>query len=237
MLHLPTVLYHWRVVPGSAAAEVSAKPYAFVSAQKAIEQHLERTGVKATASSIRPGFTLVRRELTARPKISIIIPTRGDLKRVWGVTTCIVSNAVNSILNLSTYDNYEVIVMRDVPPTGGEPASWNFVNDPRVRVIDYPFPFNFADKCNVGVLHAEGDVIVLLNDDTQVITPDWLESLAALLEDESVGMVGPMLLLEDGRIQSAGHINDPTPRHLGADRKSTRLNSSHEWISRMPSSA
>jgi len=216
VLHLPTVLYHWRVVPGSAAAEVSAKPYAFISAQKAIEQHLVRTGVKASASSIRPGFTLVRRELTSRPKISIIIPTRGDMKRVWGVTTCIVSNAVNSILTLSTYDNYEVIVMRDVPPTGGEPASWGFVNDPRVRVIDYPFPFNFADKCNVGVLHAEGDVIILLNDDTQVISPDWLESLTALLEDDSVGMVGPMLLLEDGRIQSAGHINDPTPRHLGA---------------------
>jgi GT2 family glycosyltransferase len=172
--------------------------------------------VKASASSIRPGFTLVRRELTSRPKISIIIPTRGDMKRVWGVTTCIVSNAVNSILTLSTYDNYEVIVMRDVPPTGGEPASWGFVNDPRVRVIDYPFPFNFADKCNVGVLYAEGDVIILLNDDTQVISPDWLESLTALLEDDSVGMVGPMLLLEDGRIQSAGHINDPTPRHLGA---------------------
>lgn len=215
--HIPEVLYHWRCVPGSAAAEVGAKPYAYESGRRALEEHFQRCGIDATVEMKLPGHYQYRRNaLTSMPLVSIIIPTRGDRKRVWGVTTCLVVNAMESILKTSTYSNIEIIVVNDVHPDGSSIHAFDTPNDPRITVISYDKPFNFSDKCNVGFFASHGDVVIMLNDDTQVITPDWIEQLLGHLEDPEVAMVGPMLLLEDGRIQSAGHTNKPTPSHIGS---------------------
>ena len=86
----------------------------------------------------------------------------------------------------------------------------------RLIAVEYNKEFNFSDKINIGAMHASGDVILMLNDDTQVKTPDWIEELIGYLEEPDVGMVGPRLVLADGRVQSAGHYNVFTPHHLGA---------------------
>lgn len=215
--HIPEILYHWRCVPGSAAAEINAKPYAYDSGRRALEEHFKRSGIDATVEMKLPGhYQYRRRSLVSRPLVSIIIPTRGDRKRVWGISTCLIANAIESILNSSTYENIEIIVVNDVNPDGSSIHSFDLPNDSRITVIKYKKAFNFSDKCNVGFLASHGDVVIMLNDDTQVITPDWIEQLLGHLEDPEVAMVGPMLLLEDGRIQSAGHCNKPTPSHIGS---------------------
>jgi GT2 family glycosyltransferase len=208
-------LYHWRAIPGSAASVHDAKPYAFDSAVKASKEHLARTGQQADVWMSDDGFIQIRPTVNKKPRVSIVIPTRGDAKRIWGVHTCLVEHAVNSILRLTTYANYEIVVVHDYKD--GKPIyDINLGDDPRVKVVPYQAPFNFSDKCNVGVKASSGDVIVLLNDDVQLVSPDWLETFVALLQYEGVAMVGPLLMLEDGRIQSAGHTNIPSPHNIGS---------------------
>jgi len=215
--HIPEVLYHWRCVPGSAAADTDAKPYAYESGRKALEEHFARCDIDATVEMSLPGHYQHRlNKLKQSPLVSIIIPTRGDRKKVWGITTCLIVNAIESIIKTSTYSNFEVVVVNDVNLDGTSIHAFDAPSDARVRIISYDKQFNFSDKCNVGFFASKGEVVIMLNDDTQVITPDWIEQLIGHLEDPEVAMVGPMLLLEDGRIQSAGHTNKPTPSHIGS---------------------
>ena len=214
--HIQKVLYHWRAVPGSAANELDAKPYALVSAERAVKDHLKRVKMDATVAVSNAGFIQVRPVISSPPpKVSIIIPTRGDAQRVWGMHTCLIENAISSILNKSTYANFEIVVVLDVKDSKPiRPV--NLPTDPRVSVVHYDSPFNFSDKCNVGVKHSTGEIVILLNDDTEIIDPDWIETLVSMLQFPDVAMVGPMLLLEDSRIQSAGHTNIPTPHNIGS---------------------
>jgi glycosyltransferase involved in cell wall biosynthesis len=220
--HIPEVLYNWRAVPGSAANQLDAKPYALDSAERAVQDHLRRVNIQADVSVSSGGFIQVKPTLSSPPpKVSIVIPTRGDAQRVWGVYTCLIDNAVASILEKSTYTNYEIVVVLDVKESKPiHPVS--LPNDPRVTVVHYDAPFNFSDKCNVGVQRSSGDVVILLNDDTQIIDPDWIETLVSMLQFPGVAMVGPMLLLEDSRIQSAGHTNIPSPHNIGSGLSSTQ---------------
>ncbi len=217
--HVPKVLYHWRALPGSTAELQHAKPYALESSVKAVSEHLSRTGVHAKTWMSDDGYIQVFPELDSRPKVSIVIPTRGDSKRIWGQHTNLVAYAVDSILRNTTYPDFEVVVVYDY--VNGEPANpVQIPTDWRVKLVPYDAPFNFSDKCNVGVKQSSGDVIVLLNDDVYVDDPTWLDALVAMLQFDNVGMAGPLLLLEDGRIQSAGHTNDPTPHSLGSGESS-----------------
>jgi glycosyltransferase involved in cell wall biosynthesis len=222
--HIGQVLYHWRAIPGSAASVHDAKPYAFDSAVKATKEHMARTNQQADVWMSDEGFIQIRPKMNESPRVSIVIPTRGDAKRIWGVHTCLVEHAVNSILRQTTYANYEIVVVHDYKD-GAPIYNIDLGADPRVKVVPYQAPFNFSDKCNVGVKASSGDVIVLLNDDVQLVSPDWLETFVAMLQYEGVGMVGPMLLLEDGRIQSAGHTNIPTPHNLGSGLSSKSVGS------------
>jgi glycosyltransferase involved in cell wall biosynthesis len=214
--HIPEVLYHWRAIPGSAANQLDAKPYALVSAERAVIDHLRRVKIDATVSVSDAGFIQVRPTISSPPpKVSIIIPTRGDGQRVWGVHTCLIENAVASILNKSTYSNYEIVVVLDVKE-GKSQFPVSLPDDPRINIVQYVLPFNFSDKCNIGVQHSTGEIVILLNDDTEVIDSDWIETLVSMLQFPDVAMVGPMLLLEDSRIQSAGHTNIPSPHNIGS---------------------
>jgi glycosyltransferase involved in cell wall biosynthesis len=215
IVHIPKVLYHWQQVTGSAATTIDAKPYAFEAATKAVKEHCERVGIAAEVTSTSVGYLQTRRTCFPRKRVSIIIPTRGDRKMIWGTPTCLVANSIKSVIQKSTYVDYEIILVHDRTPMI-DPDLEPFVALSNVNLQWYDKPFDFSDKCNVGSLAATGDVLIFLNDDTQVITPDWIQILISYLDDEDVAMVGPMLLLEDGRIQSAGHANNPTPHNLGA---------------------
>jgi len=146
--------------------------------------------------------------------VSIIIPTCGTRRSVFGVDTCLVVNAVESIERKSSYTNYEIIVVVDKGTPDEVISQLRSASPNRLKIIDYDRPFNFSEKCNIGVVNSDSPFFVLLNDDTEIITPDWLEMMLGQMQEPDVAMVGPLLLLEDGRVQSAGHSVTPVPDHF-----------------------
>lgn len=214
IIHVPKVLYHWRTVDGSTSVNVGSKPYVFESARRAVAEHCERMGITAEVTVQPSGYIKCARRPNCQPLVSIIIPTRGDRKMIWGIETCLAANAVRSVLEKSTYADLEVILVHDrVPMLDKE--MFPLLEDGRVSVTWYDKPFDFSDKCNVGFRASRGEVIILLNDDVEIDSPDWIETLISYLDDD-VAMVGPMTRLEDGRIQSAGHGHTGGPHNLGS---------------------
>jgi len=213
--HIPEVLYHWRMLPTSAAASTEAKPYAVEAGRRAVEEHCARVGIPATVEAQEPpGNYRVRRRLEGRPLVSIIIPTRGSSGRVWGVERCFVIEAVRSIVEHATYDNVEFVVVADDDTPEVVRRGLERVAGDKLKLIRYDKPFNFADKINVGRLHSDGDVLLLLNDDVEVVTPDFIEVMAALALEPDVGSVGAKLLYANGTLQHAGHLYNGDALHL-----------------------
>ena len=213
--HIPRVLYHWRMSVGSTAADADAKPYALEAGRRAVAEHLDRVGVEAEVSLTDQRYLRVRRSPHATPRVSLIIPTNGARGRVWGQSMTLVENCVASIVARSTYPDIEIVVVHDMIEESLLARLRALAGD---RLVEVPFdrPFNFSEKINLGVVRSTGSIVVPLNDDTMVASPDWLETLVAHLEEPDVGMVGPRLLLADGRIQSAGHYNKFGPHHVAA---------------------
>ncbi len=215
--HVRRVLYHWRIIPGSTAGDSQAKPAAYDAGQRSISDHCERAGIDAEVDKLadQPGSYRVRRRLRRRPKVSIVMPTAGARRKLWGVEVCLPVNAIRQSCRVTSYSEVEWVVAFAAecdPPTVAEVKS--VCTGPVVEVTQAP-GFNFADAVNRGVQAATGEIVVLLNDDVELLTPDWLEQFVAMLEDESVGSVGAKLLLPNFRIQSAGHCHGDTPEHLG----------------------
>ncbi len=134
---------------------------------------------------------------------------------MWGQSLTLVENCVASIIARSTYPDVEIIVVHDMIDESLLARLKALAGD---RLVEVPFdrPFNFSEKINLGVARSSGRIVVPLNDDTMVASPGWLETLVAHLEEPDIGMVGPRLLLADGRIQSAGHCNKFGPHHVAA---------------------
>lgn len=223
--HIPRILYHWRVVPGSAAGDVHAKPYAYDAGKKAVESHFARHKVSVNIEKLNPGSYQHRFATTDKlqlPHVSIVIPTRGDTSRVWGAATCMVENTVQNIIEKSTYRSFDIVVVRDVNPDGSMVYPFTMPAQKNVRFVDFFDSFNIAAKWNVGVLASRGEVVVVLDDDTQIASPDWLEQIVGQYQFDNVGIVGPLLLLADGRIASAGISTTPRIRHVGHGDSSTK---------------
>jgi GT2 family glycosyltransferase len=148
------------------------------------------------------------------PLVSIIIPTAGLARVVRGETMNLVLNCVESILSQSTYREYEVICVIDGQTSEDTRNALMSSGDPRLRLVEYLLAFNFARKINFGAAHSRGDYLLLLNDDTQVITPNWIESMLCYAQSDRVGAVGAKLLFSDGRIQHVGVVAvDGNPGH------------------------
>jgi glycosyltransferase involved in cell wall biosynthesis len=218
--HVPQILYHWRVVPGSTAGDVHAKPYAYDAGQKAVHMHFQRKRIPATISKLSPGSYSHVFDTNGSPLVSIVIPTRGDTSRIWGVETCLVEGIVNTILKTTDYPNFEIVVVRDVNANGQMVHPFTLPNDARIMLADFDQSFNLAKKWNHGVLASQGKVVVVLDDDTHVDKPEWLSQIVGQLQFSDIGVVGPMLLLEDGRISSAGITMKPKPTHLSHGKSS-----------------
>jgi GT2 family glycosyltransferase len=221
--HIPEILYHWRIIAGSAAGDASAKPYAWIAGQRAIQSHCDRTGFEAEVEHTmdHPGWYHLRPRLREHPRVSIVIPSAGAEKVLRGRRTVLVEQCVRSVLERSTYDNYDfVVVLDDHAPT--QVAERLRGLDERVQVVPWTREFNFAEKINWGAGFARGDHLLLLNDDVEVETPDFLESLLMYSRVEEIGAVGARLLFGDGRLQHAGIVNTTQgPSHVfygfGAD--------------------
>jgi len=188
----------------------------------AVQQHCTRTGIDAVCTideemqSVR-----VKRRLHSQPKISVIVPTRGTTDILKGNQVVLAAHAIKTLIDYSTYQNFDFIAVLDSDtPSEGRQAIIKAGGD-RLKVVDYDQPFNFAEKINLGAVCSNSDLLLLLNDDTEIISPDALETLSSILEDPSVAMAGPMLLYEDLAIQSAGHILNPVPIDLYRGHSST----------------
>ncbi|MGA0377623.1 MAG: glycosyltransferase family 2 protein [Ilumatobacteraceae bacterium] len=181
----------------------------------AVAQHLARRAIAADVvfDADTPAVR-VRRRLQHQPKISVVIPTRGSSAELRGVSTPFVVNAVRTLVERSTYQNFEIIVVADTPTPAAVRAELSEIGGNRLLIVDYDKAFNFAVKNNIGVAHSNGEFVLLLNDDTELISPDALETMLALFEDGNVGIVGPILYFEDGTIQSAGHVFTPDPTDM-----------------------
>ena len=223
--HIPSILYHWRVVPGSAAGDVHAKPYAYDAGKKAVESHFARHKISVNVEKLNPGsyqHRFVPAEKSNLPHVSIVIPTRGDTSRIWGAATCMVENTVQNLLYKSTYPSFDIVIVRDVNNEGNAIHPFTVPVTKNVRCIDFAGQFNIAAKWNAGVLASRGEIVVVLDDDTQIESSDWLEQLVGQFQFQNVGIVGTLLLQMDGRIASAGISTSPRIRHIGHGDSSTQ---------------
>lgn len=199
--HIPRILYSWRESETSTAANASAKPYAHTAGKNALDAHLKRKfGPKARAEETEYLFVFSPRfHLDKAPLASIIIP----MKDHWEMTDA----CIKSIFEKTTYPNYEIIILNNRSQKADTYAWFEKVKqENRVRVIDADMEFNWSKINNFGIRHAKGDVFVFLNNDTLVISPDWLDRLAENALRPDVGVVGGLLLYEDNTIQHAGVV-------------------------------
>ena len=205
--HVPRVLYHWRMIETSAAGGgEAAKPWAFEAGARAVQAHCARVGLQARAERDpeHPGVYRLVAELTDRPLVSIVIPTNGQAREIRYRQEVLVCNCVRSIVEASTYDNYEIVVVADSSTPAGVLSELEALAGDRLRLVDYDRPFSFSEKINEGVARSKGDHLLLLNDDIEVATPSWIERLVMYSMLDGVGAVGGRLLWEDGRLQHVG---------------------------------
>ena len=182
---------------------------------RAVQEHLVRLGIAADVEfDDSTPCVRVRRRLSRRPLVSVVIPTRGSSAELRGTSTPLVVNTIRTLLQKSTYNELEFIVVADTPTPQEVRAELAQVAGDRLLLVNYDQAFNFAAKNNIGVAHSNGDYVLLLNDDTEIITPDAIETMLSIFEDPTVGIVGPILHFEDGSIQSAGHVFSPDPTDM-----------------------
>ena len=201
IVHIPRILYHWRIIPGSTSENISAKPKAVDAGKRAIEAALKRRKIKGTVdSSNNDGTYIVSYEIKNDPKISIIIPTRDYADTL---ETCL-----KSIYKKSTYKNYEIIIIDN---NSQEQETFDLFEKYKkahknFKVLRLECEFNYSYINNEAVKQATGDYILLLNNDTEVITEDWLEKMVMYASRPHIGAVGAKLLYPDNTIQHGGMI-------------------------------
>ena len=202
VVHVPKLLYYWRSHAGSVASDINAKSYAIEAAKGAVSAHLTEQGFHNFEISSTKAFETIFRvkyEILGNPKVSIVIPNKDhieDLKR-----------CVTSIVEKSTYDNYEIVIVENNSVTEEIFEYYKKLEEnPFIRVITYEGDFNYSKINNLGVSQTTGDYVLLLNNDTQVITLDWMEELLMYAQRKDVGAVGAKLYYEDNTIQHAGVV-------------------------------
>lgn len=219
LYHVPKVLYHWRLIPESTASGHEVKPYAETAAQRALAAHLARIDVQATVEPAprASGFSRILYALPAQqPSVEIVIPTRDS--------AVLVSQCIDSIRDKTTYENYMVTIIDN---GSTEQSTFDlfasYESDPRVRVVRDDSPFNYSAINNRVALASKADYVCLMNNDIEVIAPDWLSEMVSIAQQNKVGAVGAKLLYPDDTVQHAGvivglggvagHSHKHAPRH------------------------
>ena len=206
IVHVPRLLYYWRCHEASVASNIEAKPYAINAAKEAVADHLRRHGYdhfKITSTRAFETIFKIRYEIIGTPKISIIIPNKDhveDLRR-----------CIGSILEKSTYDNYEIIVVENNSTREETFAYYRQISEnDKITVVTYKpaegETFNYSKVNNFGVSMSTGEYVLLLNNDTEVITVNWLEELLMYAQRNDVACVGAKLYYPNKTIQHAGVV-------------------------------
>lgn len=216
IVHVPRVLYHWRMLENSAASSGEAKPYAAEAGVRAVQAHCERIGLPAEVSldEADPGILHLEPRLRREPLVSIVIPTGGQARDVRFEPIVLVQHCVRSIVERSTYENYEIVVVYDEGMDEGVLEELRRLAGERLRLVEFTGPFDFSKKVNAGAVRSRGEQLLLLNDDIEVATANWIERMVMYSDHEGIGVVGGRLLWGDGRLQHVGiAFEDALPHH------------------------
>ena len=204
IVHIPKILYHWRVHKTSTASVADSKPYAYEAGIKVIEEHLKRTEKKGKVEYGQdvPGIYKIKYDVVGNPKVSILIPNKDNIN--------LLKVCINSILKLTTYKNYEICIIEN---NSEKDETFNYYEQisklDNIKILRYSGKneFNYSALINFGVKNVDGDFILQLNNDTKLLTPDWLEVMIGYLtQNKEVGAIGARLYYEDKTIQHAGII-------------------------------
>lgn len=198
--HVHKVLYHWRTHEKSTSDNPDSKLYAFHAGKRAVESHLQRMGIQATVEETCDlGYYRVKYPVTGHPMVSILIPNKDQLATL--------KKCLKSVWEKTEYDNYEILIIEN---NSTEKETFDFykkIDGKRhVRVLYWDREFNYSAINNFGAKHAKGEYLLLLNNDTEVITKGWMKELLSNCQRPEVGMVGAKLYFPDNTIQSAGTI-------------------------------
>ncbi len=224
IVHVPRLMYYWRSHAGSVASGIQAKPYAVEAAKGAVAEHLKKHGYDHFRIQSTRAFETIFKisyEIQGNPRVSIVIANKDhytDLER-----------CISSIREKSTYDNYEIVVVENNSETeeikqyytkllgydyneaaakalqkGETPVLCS--EDGSIKIVVYQGAFNYSAVNNLGVCHTTGEYILLLNNDIQIITVNWMEELLMYAQREDVGAVGAKLYYSDKTIQHAGVV-------------------------------
>jgi glycosyltransferase involved in cell wall biosynthesis len=202
--HISTILYSWRKTSQSTASEKHAstvKNYAYKNQKKVLEDDLKRRGYEGWVEPTKYlGLWRVRYKIIGNPLVSIIIPTKDKYEYI--------SRCLNSIIKKTSYKNYELVIV----DTGSTDRKvWQLYEKIKkihqnTQVLNWNKSFNFSSVCNFGAEKGRGEYLLFLNNDTEIITPDWIEGMLEHGQRREIGAVGCKLLYPDGRIQHAGVI-------------------------------
>lgn len=221
VIHISKILYHWRVHKSSTASVADAKPYAYEAGIKVIEEHLKRTGKKGTVEFGQdvPGIYKIKLDIKGKPKVSILIPNKDNIS--------LLKNCIDSILSITTYPNYEINIIEN---NSVQKETFEYYKEisqnPKIKILDYNVnkvydkfelenikqntsnnkEFNYSSLINFGVQNVDGDFILQLNNDTKLLTKDWLEHFIGYAQNKEIGAIGARLYYEDKTIQHAGII-------------------------------
>lgn len=203
IVRVPRILYHWRMHEGSTSVNADSKSYARESGRAAVAAHLERCGLDASVEMTKLPFAYrAKYALPGHPSVSIIVPNKDKADLLLACVT--------SILEKSTYDAYEVLIVEN---NSEESETFELYRrlqeDSRVRVIVWSGEFNFSKIVNYAVAQTQSDYLLLLNNDTEVISPDFIETMLGYCQDDSVGVVGCKLLYQDRTVQHGGVVMGP----------------------------
>lgn len=202
IVHVSKILYYWRSHKGSVASGIGAKTYAIAAAKGAIAEHLKSKGCQDFSIESTRAFETIFRikyDLTSRPLVSIVIANKDHMEDL--------SRCVESIINKSTYENFQIIIVENNSETEQIREYYQEIaKHPKVQVVTYKGAFNYSKINNYGVSFAKGEFVLLLNNDTEVITEGWIEEMLMYGQREDVGAVGAKLYYEDKTIQHAGIV-------------------------------
>ena len=198
--HVPHILYHWRAIRGSAALTEDQKNYVHAAQFKTLQSNFDRSGDDVAILPAVGGYWRIRYPLPqSAPHVTLLIPTRNGLS--------LLQRCLGSLFDKTTYPNFDVIILDN---QSDDPDMLVYLSElertKAVQVLRYNAPFNYAAINNYGVRHARGEIIGLLNNDVEVISPDWLEEMVTHALRPDIGAVGAMLYFPDDTIQHAGVI-------------------------------
>lgn len=201
IVHVPEILYFWRGHKNSTAQDIGSKPYIINAAHKALRDHLERVGLKGTVTdAVIPSTYRIKYDIEGNPLVSIVIANKDNID--------VLDVCVKSIFEKSTYKNFEIIIVEN---NSTQNATFEYYKEleekySNVKIAYWKDKFNYSAINNFGFTEAEGDYVLLLNNDIEVITPSWIEEMLMFAQRKDVGAVGAMLYYPDDTIQHAGVI-------------------------------